>query len=166
MNLKPLLLRTFFIGLILQTSVGEIRAAPGPSIYEAAVQAMRQGDTEKLTVLLEDRRILDLRDDQGTPLFLHATFYSDAPVLKLFLDKGADPNATNHAGASPLIWAAADPEKVALLLHRGANPNTRSPRGNTALIVAAFQYGSAATLKKLLDAGAEVGARNNEGLAG
>ncbi len=163
MNLNRLLLCLFLAGSILRTNAGEIRSAPDSSNYESAVQAMRYGDTKKLAALLEDRRVLDLRDDQGTSLFLHAAFYLDAPALKLFLDKGADPNATNNAGASPLIWAAADPEKVALLLKHGANPNLRSARGNTALIVAAFQYGSVAILKKLLKAGAEVNARNDDG---
>ena len=150
-------------GSILPTSAGENRSAPDSSTYESAVQAMRHADTKKLAAIIEDRRILDLRDDHGTSLFLHAAFYLNAPALKLFLDKGADPNATNNVGASPLIWAAADPEKVALLLKHGANPNTRSARGNTALIVAAYQYGSAPILKKLLKAGAEVNARNDDG---
>ena len=164
MNLRSLLLCLFFAGLILSTKAAENRSAPDYSpTFDAALQAMRNADTKTLAAMLEDRRLLTLRDDHGTSLFLHATFYLDAPTLNLFLDKGADPNATNLAGASPLIWAAADPEKVALLLQRGANPNLRSARGNTALIVAAYQYGSSAILKTLLKAGAEVGARNDDG---
>ncbi len=138
-------------------------SAPGGPSYETALSAIRNGDVRKLTTMLDDRRVLDLRDAEGTPLLMQAAFYLNAAGLKLFLDKGADVNATNQTGSSALMWAAGDREKVRLLLKKGANVNAASSRGNTPLIIAAFQYGSAGVLRQLLEASAEVNARNNDG---
>jgi len=149
--------------LIAEPLLAQNGSAPRGASYETALSAIRNGDVKKLTTLLDDRRVLDLRDAEGTPLLMQAAFYLNAGDLKLFLDKGADADATNQTGASALMWAAGDGEKVRLLLKSGANVNAASSRGNTPLIVAAFQYGSAAVLRQLLEAGAGSNARNNEG---
>lgn len=157
--LTPLACGLFIAGPLL----GETDASRDTAPCATALHAIRNGDIRKLTSLLDDARVADLRDAQGTPLVMYAAFYLNADGLRLFLEKGASPNATNQSGASVLMWAAADADKVRLLLSRGANVNAVSSRGNTALIVAASQHGSAPVLKQLLAAGADVNAHDLEG---
>jgi hypothetical protein len=71
-----------------------------------------------------------------TPLFFAAMHYnremSDALVAK-----GADINATDESGSTPLMWAAAneaaDPALVERYLALGAHPNVKNKLGETAL---------------------------------
>jgi ankyrin repeat protein len=94
---------------------------------------------------------------------MHAALYLDAKWMGLFLKNGADPNATNKTGATALMWAVSDVEKVRVLLKHGAQVNAASDAGNTPLIVASHQCGSADILKELLDHGADVRATTRDG---
>jgi ankyrin repeat protein len=71
------------------------------------------------------------------------------------LDLGTDPNAVTSGGTTLLMAAAADAEKVALLLKRGARATTRAKSGADAVTVASTYRGSAASIRLLLDAGAD-----------
>ncbi len=55
-------------------------------------------------------------------------------MVKAFLDKGANIEVKNDAGATPLIFASVKghPDVVKLLLERGANVNARTNTGNHA----------------------------------
>ena len=55
-------------------------------------------------------------------------------VIELLLDAGADVNAVQHQGYTPLLEAAqsGDSELVELLLERGADPDARLDDGRTA----------------------------------
>ena len=71
---------------------------------------------------------------------LHAAVLNgDAAQVKSLLKRGADPNAKNHAGITPLMLAVGDPVKLDLLLKHGANVNTVSAEGKSALLLAATQ---------------------------
>jgi ankyrin repeat protein len=80
--------------------------------------------------------------------------------MKLLLDGGADPNLRNDAGASALMWAAGDLEKVRLLVEHGADVNAKSDAGRTPLLIAAGRFGNAAVVKLLLDHGADASAKS------
>jgi ankyrin repeat protein len=131
--------------------------------YHDALQLIRQGDLPRIRTLLTDHRVLELRDDAGTPLVMYAALYLDDDGLELFLKPPTDPNSTNKSGASALLWAATDLAKVRLLLRHCANANLASASGNTPLIVASLRHGSAPVLRELLAHGADVSARNAEG---
>src|SRR5690348_16925317 len=89
-----------------------------------------------------------------TPLHYAATFGSVESV-RILLDHGADPNARNRAGATPLVSAAYDLEKTRLLVEKGADVNAHAANGITPLMVAASVHGNVATLRYLLDKGAD-----------
>jgi hypothetical protein len=60
----------------------------------------------------------------ATPL-MQAAIHASPAMMKLLIDRGADPNSANPFGATALMWAAGDAAKVKLLLDAGAEVNAR-----------------------------------------
>lgn len=54
-------------------------------------------------------------------------------VVRLLLEAGADPNARDKDGYTPLILCRHDTAAALLLLKAGANPNAHTLKGVTAL---------------------------------
>jgi ankyrin repeat protein len=83
---------------------------------------------------------------------------ADAHALRKLLDRGADVNARDTEGNTPLILASfyAGPECVALMIAKGADVNAANKAGVTALIRAATDYEKS---RLLVVAGADVRAR-------
>jgi ankyrin repeat protein len=84
-------------------------------------------DFEKTKVLLAHGADVNAKsDDSRTPLMIAASRPGGAPVVKLLLDHGANPNPTAKPSAesSPLLEAsiAGDGESVQALLDKGAEP--------------------------------------------
>ena len=71
-----------------------------------------------------------------TPLMATAP-YGPAALIKMLLDSGADVNAKDMRGMTPLMLAVAtdrqDPAVIRMLLDHGADPNLKSNLGETAL---------------------------------
>jgi ankyrin repeat protein len=68
-----------------------------------------------------------------TPL-IDAASLGQTGIMKILLDEGADINATNNYGATPLHMAAGwHPEGINLLLTAGADANMRDAYGSTPL---------------------------------
>lgn len=124
---------------------------------------IRNGDTRAIAAALAERSVLEARDEAGNTPLIQAAFYLDAAQLELFLERGADPNAANRAGATALMRAVMDVHKVRALLKRGARVNTQSAAGQTALTIACRGYGAAAVVKELLAHGADVHLANPVG---
>ena len=117
-----------------------------------------------MKVELRKRPLLNSRDSAGTTPLMRAALEGNLASMKMLLDAGADPNLSKlHTGATPLLWAANDLEKVRLLLVRGAKPDTRTSEGTTPLIAAAMFRGCTPVLRALLDAGADPNAANRDG---
>lgn len=70
------------------------------------------------------------------PIFLALMERNDA-VARVMIEKGADVKATDAAGSTTLMWAAAnesaDPDMVKLLIERGVDPNATNKMGESAL---------------------------------
>ncbi len=90
----------------------------------------------------------------------------DAAAVDQLLKRGADPNQTDAGGATALMWAIPDIEKVRRLVAAGANVNARSTDvGRTALLVAANYPGTVELLKLLLAHGADLHVKDTAGFS-
>ncbi len=87
---------------------------------------------------------------------MYAAIYGTPALLKQLLTRGADPNAHNDANATALLYAAHSLEKTRVLVDAGADVNARSDDGRTPLFIAAGIPGNIATVKLLLERGANV----------
>jgi ankyrin repeat protein len=87
-----------------------------------------------------------------------------AAALEAIRAPGADVNATQGDGTTPLHWAVykVDRELVAELLRRGANAKATNRYGSSPLAEAA-KLGDLALVRQLLDAGADVESPNADG---
>ena len=97
----------------------------------------------------------DLRE--ATPIaadLVTAIRNADAQVVRKLIEDGADVNARDADGNTPLIVASfyASPQCVALLLEKGADVDAANEVGVTALVRAATNYEKA---RLLVDAGAK-----------
>ena len=83
---------------------------------------------------------------------------ADAQAVRKLIDNGADVNARDAEGNTPLILASfyASPKCVELLLEKGADANAANKAGVTALIRAATNYEKT---RLLVNAGAKVRVR-------
>jgi ankyrin repeat protein len=93
-----------------------------------------------------------VRNNKGETPLMRA--YQEENIIAL-LNKGADINARDKAGYTPLIHAIVNrnPEKVKTLLNHGADINIKAQKGESALQVA-IQLGDAKVIKMLTEAGA------------
>ncbi len=104
-------------------------------------RAVRLGSIKATRALLDagaDWRLESTDSDNNIAV---EAAWRDPAIVKLFLEKGADPNAASDAGHTMLMSAAsmANLDSVKLLVESGANVNVRNKRGQTALTVASQQ---------------------------
>jgi ankyrin repeat protein len=145
--------------LILAASLG----SAAPSAKEL-LDALWRGDTAAIKRVLAAGAPVDSVDESGSSALMYAALYSDVSTMRLLLDRGANPNIADKAGATALMWAISDPAKVRLLIERGANVNAvASLTGRTPLLIAAGRPGSAATVRMLLEKGADPKNRDKKG---
>jgi len=166
---KPAFLLSSVRWLVILVSVAAVAdqkttlRSAGDDLSRALFVQIRQGDFQGIAASLKNPSLLESRDEGSNTPLMHAAFYLDAKTVGRFLKEGAEPNATNKTGATALMWAVSDEEKVRVLLQQGAKVNAISDAGNTQLIIASHQFGSANVLKELLRHGADVRATNRDG---
>lgn len=134
---------------------GEVpRTVPDPAATRI-IDAIRTGDQSAfLRTLDAEAGAINKKGAAGASPLMWAALDGDVAAVRVLLERAADPNVANDAGATALMWAVPDLAKVTLLLERGADVNARSTDGRTALLVAAGVRGAAPVVKLLLDRGA------------
>lgn len=94
---------------------------------------------------------------------LHGVAGEEQLAMAVFLlDAGADPNAQNDEGITPLHLAVY-PEMVELFVRRGADINVRSHDGRTPLLVQAAEAEGIGAMETLLRLGADAKATDIQG---
>jgi ankyrin repeat protein len=132
--------------------------SPAPVPDQAAIRlsdAIRARDSDRVGSLIAGNpQAINARGHGGTTPLMYAALYGDPGLLRRMLTAGGDPNISNDAGATAVMWALDDVEKVRLLLERGANANVRSLHNQTPLLLAAAQIRSEPVVRLLLQRGA------------
>jgi ankyrin repeat protein len=130
---------------------GEVPPPPPDRGASRIMSALRNGDAQAFhKAVSADARSINKKGPFGSTPLMYAVLYGDASAVRLLLDKGADPNIRNDAGASALMWAADDPAKARLLVDHRADVNVRSDSDRTPLMIAAAK-GNPEVVKLLLE---------------
>jgi ankyrin repeat protein len=137
---------------------------PPDPVAARLIAALKRGDRASFAALLKAKPGASQKKGEGgtTPLMV-AALEADPAAVQQLLDAGADANATNDAGATALMWAVPNADKVQLLLAHGANPNAKSLDGRTPLMIAAGIRESDRAVQMLLDAKADPNATSTDG---
>ena len=137
-----------------------------PKGQSALFLAVRESSPKVLDVLLKSPKVkAETRTAQDESPLMMAAMRGDLAVAKALIAKDADVNKT---GWTPLHYAASSSqgEQLAvlqLLLDNDAYIDAASPNGSTPLMMAAL-YGTSASLKLLLESGADPLLKNQLGL--
>ena len=148
--------------LAILVAAGLSAAAAIPT-FDDIVGAIRKNDLRALQGLVHSSEAANTANGlKVTPLH-YAALYGSSEALAFLLEQGANPNARNQAGATPLVYAAWSFERTRLLVEHGAVVNIATKQGITPLLVASAAQGNADTLRYLLDKGADLRARTGDG---
>ncbi|HEV8485299.1 MAG TPA: ankyrin repeat domain-containing protein [Blastocatellia bacterium] len=148
---------------------------------EKGVEVRNDASALFFAIMAEDTKIVEALLDAGarledrmkligripvTPLFL-ATVSGEPAMVDCLIGRGANANEVDGDGISVLAWAsiANHVDTVQALLARGAQVNNIDKFGMTPLLYAAsIDYGDTRVLEKLIAAGADLWAKNKEGV--
>ena len=116
-------------------------------------------EADLLTELAVGDGVMGRNKYGGTPLH-RAARHGSPTHIKILLEAGANVNAVDLNGNTPLIDAAESTKNVEILLEAGANIHAQNSLGDTALFRASYA-GDPNNVMKLLAAGANVNQRNH-----
>ncbi len=154
-------------GVDPNATVSSINPAYNFEIHSLAVSSHGSEDGSKIGKMHSDT---DALHDNGTPTNitpLHANaVYPNPEILQLLLKAGAQVNASDSQGRTPLMYALTQPDgenHVLQLLQAGANYTTRDQRGNSTLHYAALG-GNLESIRLTASGGVDLNTPNEEGV--
>ena len=145
-----------------QTELQTEMALDETKIQSIFLQQVETGDKSAVLGLLKQGVYPDARNEFGeTALMLVG---NSKTIAKYLVRYGADVNARNQVGTTPLMYAMLQNKLFLpkLLIAGGADVNATDQWGRTALMVAAFE-GKTKFIKLLIKAGADVGMKDQFG---
>lgn len=127
--------------------------------------ATRQGHLQMVVLLMQHGADPSLRDGEGCSAIHLASQFAHTSIVAYLIAKGQDVNMPDRNGMTPLMWACyrvVNPDPTRLLLTFSADIHVRDRvHRNTALHWAVIS-GNHAVVTLLLDAGANLEARNDK----
>jgi len=143
--------------------------ALAPAAHAQAPKESEEGWAPGVKEQITERKA-KLARSQATRTLLSKSFWKSATVsdVQKLIRKGADPDAKDKHGWTPLHWAVENGKAEAveaLLIEAGADPDTKDKDGWTPLhrAAAAEDWNRDEKIKLLLNAGADPKAKNNDG---
>src|SRR5262245_48763198 len=149
----PMRIQKLFASVLLLTAV--VASSQERKIDSTLFGAIREGDAEKVRVLVRAGVNASVQDETGATPLMYAAAYASPLMLRVLIEAGANVNAKNDIGATALMWASYDTPKVRLLLERGTDVNAKTQNGVTAVISAALR-GNTEVMRLLVAGGAEL----------
>ena len=140
------------LGILVAAALCAAAAVPAIDDVDGAI---RSNDLVRLREMVQSHEAANVVNGLGSTPLHYAAIYGSVEALEFLLHKGADPNARNQSGAAPLIFAAWNFERTRLLVEHGAAVDAATNQGITPLLVAAAAHGNVATVRYLLDKGAD-----------
>jgi len=138
--------------------------APTPTVSAlSAIEVVNEGDVDRLRqVLLTSTDIVKSQFVGQTTLLHYAAARPHPKVVELLLLSGAEVDAKDQVGTTPLMIALREHqrENVALLIERGANANGAMRNGRTCLHAAIVANYDVAMLEKMIARGADIKAQD------
>ena len=143
-------------------AVAQLARSPVAAQDVSLVDAVRSGDRETITRLLESGLSASSAEPDGTAALHWASQQDDLSTVKLLLAFGAEVDARNRYGVTPLMLAVTNgsPLVVEALIDAGASVDGVTSSGDTLLMVAA-RTGRVDVVEQLLAAGAAVDAKES-----
>ncbi|GMU19161.1 MAG: hypothetical protein AMXMBFR12_03530 [Candidatus Babeliales bacterium] len=136
-----------------------------PSANAMLLNAAALGNLENAETALAHGAEVNTTNEQHWTSLHMATFHCHENMVRFLLSKGANVNAVNDSGMTPLEWAVGcdndNEQMVKLLLDKGAEVNIEHESGHTPLLEA-ISRGKEKVVKLLLDHGANVNAQKKE----
>ena len=115
-------------------------------------------------MIAADPALVTSKDAAGSTPLHHAAGFGTLDSLTFLIDKGADVNAKNRRGSTPLFWALHDEGKVRLLVSRGAAVKIKQVEGRTPVYQASLLGNGLPVLRLLLDNGGDPNVATLNGL--
>jgi len=132
------------------------------SCIQSIDQAILREDLKQIKSIVErDARVLDKRQDQGSPPLHLAIETGNLSIVRYLIDNGADVNGKDWAGDTPLHKAASEGyrEIMSYLVSKGADIRSRNKFQSTPLHHASYQT-SLQPIVFLVENGAEINSTN------
>ena len=140
-----------------------ITAMAADSKPDPLFDALRQGAMVKVKSAVNSGADVNVRDQYGNTLLMHAAVYGTAGDLNFLLAHDADVNAANQAGHTALMRAMPDLTKIKLLVEHKADINAATVDGTTPVMLAARIPGAGELLRYLIENGADLGRKDRRG---
>jgi len=162
-----------------------VNAKDSDNTGETVLMAAASGVSDrKLQMLLAAGADLKATNDEGETALMKAVQLQHSvspqdrlPMIQLLVKNGANVNATDKRGNSPLLLSVVQymseaggiishPEVVKFLLDQGANVQTTDAQGKTALMMAAVTWkGSLEIPQLLIERGIKIDAQDDKGVS-
>lgn len=125
----------------------------------------RETDLEEATRLLKAVRNVNYRGPSGRGIIHQGSYWGHFEILKMLIEKGANPNLRGMNEGTPLISAAAggNPEIVEYLISLGADIHLVGSYGEGALHYAMYNDGCLECAKILIAHGADPTLKSKDG---